>query len=92
MLGQVWVPLACARLVPEPSGAPGGVVGVLCVVLAALDDDAVDDVAAFAIAAPPAASEPVTTSAAIEVAIRCRIGSHPFFEGPRVNSLRVGGL
>ena len=87
MLGQVWVPLACAPLAPEPPGAVSGVVGALCVVLAVLD---VDDVAAFAIAAPPAASEPVIASAAIVVAIRCRIVVRSFLGGPAVNSLRVG--
>jgi hypothetical protein len=49
-------------------------VGVDCVVLAALG---VDDVAALAIAAPPAAREPTTARVARAVAIRCDIFS-PF--------------
>jgi hypothetical protein len=85
MLGQLWEPLGREPPVWEPVGAG---VGVVCVVLAALD---VDDVAAFAIAAPPAASEPVIASVATAVAIRCRIvGSLPFMDGLRVNSPSVG--
>ena len=82
--GHLWAaPLGAAF---EDDGPPGaGVwVGAVCVVLAALD---VDDVAALAIAAPPAASEPTTVRVARAVAIRCRMfRSLPFFGDQRVNS------
>jgi hypothetical protein len=71
MFGQLCAVPPAARLDEEPLGARAGAcVGVDWVVLAVLDGD---DVAALAIAAPPAASEPTIVSVARAVAIRCRI-------------------
>jgi hypothetical protein len=75
----------------EPLDAGGGAVWVVLAVLDVLDVDDVDDVAAFAIAAPPAASPPVTARTVRVVANRCRnAGSLPFCRGTTVNSRRVG--
>jgi hypothetical protein len=93
MPGQVWVvPPGAAFGVEEPSGAvvPLGA-GAVWVVLVVLDVDGVDEVAALAIAAPPAASEPAIARVAMAAAIRCRIGSLPFLGETRVNSPCVGG-
>ena len=68
MPGQVWAVPPGAALADDELGA-----GAVWVVLGVLEVEGVEDVAALAIAAPPAASEPVTASAAIVVAIRCLI-------------------
>jgi hypothetical protein len=85
MFGHLWVPLVFGRA--EPLGVVGvdgvdevdGVVAVLWLVVGVLD---VDVDAAFAIAAPPAASAPVTVRAAIVVAIRLRIMGPFLSSGP----------
>jgi hypothetical protein len=76
MFGQLCPVPPGARLGDERLGAG---VGAGCVVLAVLD---VDDVAALAIAAPPAASEPTIVRVARAAAIRCRMLVPSFLRGP----------